>query len=245
MTGLERRTARRGRNRAPAVGGFTLTELVFVLAVIATLTLVLLPIGMNALKDADLARANGDIQGLAMSLTAFVVDLGRMPACDTNDCSSLVRGGPEQNNGLRFLAVGEGRGSLVDRYPAEAGTLTVKWSLAERGHRTNRAVNNAANHLAINDPNVDDLTTGLDYPRIGRSRWRGPYVRHLTLDPWGNAYIVSVGAMEKDGSPIVAGARGWILSAGPNGVLETAPDATDPGGDDLGTIVFEASAYGP
>lgn len=245
MTGSERRRGRRGREGAPAVGGFTLIELVIVLAVVATLTLVLLPIGLNALKDADLARANGDIEGLAMSLTAFVADLGRMPACDVNDCSSLVRGGPEQNNGLRFLAVGEGRGSLVDRYPPESGALTVRWSLAERDHQTNRAVNNAANHLAVNDPNVDDLTTGLDYPRTGRSRWRGPYVRGLTLDPWGNAYIASVGAMEKGGSPIVAGAKGWILSAGPNGVLETAPDATALGGDDLGTIVFDASTYGP
>jgi len=215
-------------------------EVVFVLAVLAVFTLVFLPIGLNALKDADLARASGDVQDLATALTAFLTDLGRMPACDTNDCSTPVRGGPEQNNGLRFLAVGEGRGSLVGRYPPEAASLTVKWSLTARGHATKPAVNNAANHLVVND-----LETGADYPAIGRSRWRGPYVRHLTLDPWGNAYIISVGAMEMSGSPIVLGARGWIVSAGPNGVLETAPDAAVLGGDDIGTLVRDASAWGP
>jgi len=116
----------------------------------------------------------------------------------------------------------------------------VKWNLTARGHATKPAVNNAANHLVVND-----LETGADYPAIGRSRWRGPYVRHLTLDPWGNAYIISVGAMEMSGSPIVLGARGWIVSAGPNGVLETAPDAAVLGGDDIGTLVRDASAWGP
>ncbi len=70
------------------------------------------------------------------------------------------------------------------------------------------------------------------------------YLDRLPIDPWGNPYIIHVGAMEKDGSAIGgAGAKGWILSAGPNGVLETNP--TDPqlcGGaspcDDRGFIFF-------
>lgn len=229
----------------PAGRGFTLTELMLTLAVLAVVTAVTMPIGLNALKNADLARANADINDLAMALTGFLTDLGRMPACDANDCSTLVRGGPEQNNGLRFLAVGEGRGSLVGRHPPELPTLTVKWNLTARGHATKPAVNNAANHLSVNDPNVDDLTTSADYPAVGRFRWRGPYLRHLTPDPWGNAYIISVGAMERNGSPIALGAKGWIVSAGPNGVLETAPDAPSLGGDDIGTLVHDASAYGP
>lgn len=236
--------ARWRHEEAPAVRGFTLTELTLTLAVLAVVTAVSLPIGLVALRNADLTRANTDINDLATALTGFLIDLGRPPACDANDCSTLVRGGLEQNNGLRFLAVGEGRGSLVDRYPPEAAALTVKWHLATLGHGTNPAVNNAANHLVVNDPNVDGLTSGADYPVRGRFRWRGPYLRHLTLDPWGRAYVVSVGAMEHDGSPIVPGAKGWVLSAGPNGILETAPDAPALAGDDIGMILRD-SVYPP
>ena len=62
---------------------------------------------------------------------------------------------------------------------------------------------------------------------LGGDAWNGPYADELSADPWGHAYLVNV--------------EGWInqrehaivVSAGPDGVVETAPDATAPGGDDL------------
>lgn len=59
-----------------------------------------------------------------------------------------------------------------------------------------------------------------------------------------------MGAMEKNGCPAgstgipsdcftpVRGTKGWILSAGPNRILETPPNATEPVGDDVGMILF-------
>ena len=58
----------------------------------------------------------------------------------------------------------------------------------------------------------------------------------LGLDPWGHAYVISVGAVELGGQPISPGAQAWVLSAGPNGILETTPDAVVLGGDDRGFI---------
>jgi type II secretory pathway pseudopilin PulG len=213
-----------------------LLELTFVLVVLAVLSTMILPVGLNMLKAADISRANRDIQDIAIALTAFYADTGRMPICDTAECQPLIRVGAGQNNRLSFLAVGEGRGSLVERYPPELGSLPVKWDLAARGHPTRPAVNNAANHLVVNDPTLDGLTTRADYSSTGRSRWRGPYLGRPGLDPWGNAYIVSVGAMDQAGEPIVPEAQAWVISAGPNGVLETPPDALALEGDDIGQL---------
>jgi hypothetical protein len=62
---------------------------------------------------------------------------------------------------------------------------------------------------------------------LGGEAWSGPYADELQSDPWGHAYLVNV--------------EGWInqrehaivVSAGPDGIVETAPDATSPAGDDL------------
>ena len=62
---------------------------------------------------------------------------------------------------------------------------------------------------------------------LGGSRWAGPYLGTLSPDPWGGAYLVNV-----DGW-LDARERPMILSAGPDGIVQTAPDAREAGGDDL------------
>ena len=62
---------------------------------------------------------------------------------------------------------------------------------------------------------------------LGGTRWAGPYLGALSPDPWGGAYLVNV-----DGW-LDARERPMILSAGPDGIVQTAPDAREPGGDDL------------
>ena len=58
--------------------------------------------------------------------------------------------------------------------------------------------------------------------------WSGPYMMHVPADPWGQAYVVTItGFVDPDERP-------WVLSAGPDGVLETGPHSTEPVGDDIG-----------
>jgi len=72
------------------------------------------------------------------------------------------------------------------------------------------------------------LDDALLRPAMGGERWAGPYVAGgLAPDPWGNAYLVNA-----DGW-LTPQERPMVLSAGPNGVVETAADARAPGGDDL------------
>ncbi len=54
----------------------------------------------------------------------------------------------------------------------------------------------------------------------------------LSADPWGNCYVVNLAAMAAGDSTTV-----WVLSAGPNGIIETpflARDAAAPAGNDVG-----------
>jgi prepilin-type N-terminal cleavage/methylation domain-containing protein len=219
------------RKRRFGTSGFTLLEMVIVLAIVAVLAAIFLPSGMNALREADLAKANADVQEIAAGLTQFFGNLRYMPACNTADCDPRIATGGGDNNGLKFL----GAGDLSGKYPPELSTLTTAWALTTADELT-PAKNNAFNHLVINNPDAGATIgeAGKDYTTTASKKWKGPYAARLGLDPWGNAYIVSIGAMEKDGSPIVTNAKAWIISAGPNGVLETEPDGATLGGDDIG-----------
>ena len=62
--------------------------------------------------------------------------------------------------------------------------------------------------------------------------FRGPYIRSES-DPWGNAYLITAHALTRSETD-----HGYVISAGPNGVLETdrtqVPTAAFViGGDDI------------
>ena len=59
------------------------------------------------------------------------------------------------------------------------------------------------------------------------AKWKGPYLAHISADPWGNSYIVNADIFTATG-PV------WILSAGPNGSVDTNAASTTLQGDDVG-----------
>ncbi len=90
---------------------------------------------------------------------------------------------------------------------------------------------NFFDHLIINDPDgsgtPDESVT--DYRTTGKRRYRGPYLSSIDEDPFGNAFQVNV-------STLVGGNNSptWVISAGPDGVFDTATSATRISGDDIG-----------
>jgi prepilin-type N-terminal cleavage/methylation domain-containing protein len=84
-------------------------------------------------------------------------------------------------------------------------------------------------HLVKNNPG------GTKYAIGGRFPWRGPYVEKISEDPWGNRYLVNI----KNANPADNPAKVvWVISAGPNGKIETDPNSLAdsgpaPGGDDI------------
>jgi len=77
------------------------------------------------------------------------------------------------------------------------------------------------------------VTNGHTYPAAGDTRWAGPYAAQLPTDPWGRPYVINAANFT---SVVVPPIPVWILSAGPNGIVETniAAATTVTGGDDIG-----------
>ena len=98
---------------------------------------------------------------------------------------------------------------------------------------TNGSVAFPANPFADDggDPgNLADYLTNGDPANVG-TLWKGPYLSAVEADPWGNAYMINAnGYVEADEYV-------WVLSAGPNGELDTDPTDTILQGDDLGILV--------
>ncbi|MBA4373810.1 MAG: hypothetical protein C0402_13240 [Thermodesulfovibrio sp.] len=57
--------------------------------------------------------------------------------------------------------------------------------------------------------------------------WKGPYMATVTQDPWGNAYVINA-ADFLTANPV------WVLSAGPDGKIDTATNSAALVGDDIG-----------
>ncbi len=218
--------------------GFTLVEMIFVLAIILTLIAIFLPLATSKLSDARTAKAQADADALAAAFVSFFTDLGIWPAS---------RGTTPADQTLRYLVIGD---------PGTTGTTIVSTNptVVGAGWATGAAVdqinsglvpaspaqdpNNAFNHLVVNNPNAN-ATEGdaNDYRSTGKKRWRGSYIAKLGADPYGNNYIINIGAVTGTGTGTLATERGWILSAGPNGNLNTAATDAALSSDDIGYIL--------
>lgn len=218
-------------------GGFTLVELVFVIAIIVVLASIFLPLAISKLRKADDSVADASLQEIAAALTSFYDDLRHFPTC-VSTIASCTSAFDSANNNLKFLAFGDGFGALTSTNPTATASST-NWDFATNSEAS-AARNNGANHLVLNDPDISGTpNAGGDYVTTGSKKWRGPYLARVATDPWGRNYIAYVGAMEKDGSKVAGGGatdKGWILSAGPNNSLDTTPSSNTAQVDDRGFI---------
>jgi hypothetical protein len=66
---------------------------------------------------------------------------------------------------------------------------------------------------------------------LAMPRWRGPYLENVPMDPWGRAYVIDWHEPgEKKGL--------FVLSAGPDGIVNTTPRSTAVSGDDVGILLM-------
>ncbi|MFN0204743.1 MAG: hypothetical protein ACKVS6_00330 [Planctomycetota bacterium] len=80
---------------------------------------------------------------------------------------------------------------------------------------------------------LDALASKTTPPRLRGSilgTWKGPYLKDVLPDPWGNAIVVTA-----VGDPEL---YIWCVSAGPNGILETTANDRFSKGDDIATRVY-------
>ncbi len=149
--------------------GFTLIEVVVVVAVIAILAAVLTPYIIKYIDDSRIAKARNEVQVIGGALTNFYKDLGVWPSKDAS-------GGT-----IVFLYTGTAT-------PTEAAIFTTTPAVSPR-------VSNWGTSCAPLDNSLLTNGSGNTYVANGDMQWRGPYVGGaLPVDPWGKPYVVNYAA---------------------------------------------------
>lgn len=174
------------------VEGFTLIEMVVVLAVIGILAAILTPTIAKNINDSKIARATNEVQVIAAAVASFYKDLGRWPTSD----------GTAGNPDNLYLLYGPG-----DVF-ASSGAASDNWV-----YTTNTRPDTFLNHLVENDP----MDGANDYAVSGPVKWDGPYITEVKADPWGSTYVCNI--QYTWDATINASS---VYSAGPNRIADIA-----------------------
>lgn len=199
-----------GVNRRPT-GGFTLMEMVVVLAVVSILTAVLLPTVARHIRDSRVARAANEELVIAAAITLFYKDTGRWPA-------AWGAAQPQPRAFADRLSTGGVRDGVVQAVAHGAPPEAAWWGNLDR-------LGLVSWHLFNNDPDGNGVEDGAtDYPVSGEFAWKGPYLdRPVILDPWGNPYVINARFFPGNPDPLVNSPRHQVLvlSAGPDAAWST------------------------
>lgn len=212
-------------------GGFTLVEVVVVVAIVALLSAIIVPVISKQIDEAKIGRAKNECMVIASAVNQFYRDVGVWPAA--SDAATHT------DNALYSLVSGTAVSSIT------TATTALSYGYAANGNdnwydggQTAAAdlVDIFDNHLAANKP---EGTAGASYPTSGEFYWKGPYTPAVGMDPWGNAYVCNI-RQAYTGTGVLC----VVASAGPDGDWDTAKaDATvpalaaTPSGDDIWAVV--------
>ena len=199
------------RRVAGPSSGFTLIEIIVILAVISILAAILTPSVLKYIAEAQTDRARNDAGTIQAVINDLIKDTGQYPG------SLAVPAG--------FIC---GPGNI-----ATPGATGWAANSAACTNGTGVMADSLSNHLVVNDPNESGTANSTsDYRTTGNFRWRGPYAQNINTDPWGNAYQINVSTLV--GGNTVAT---WIVSAGPDGTFQTATGANTLSNDDIGVRI--------
>ncbi len=213
--------------------GFTLIEMVVVLAVVAILAAILVPTVAKHIEDAKISRAYNEVQVIGASIASLYKDTGFWPYTNANGPSGGVN---------RVLSD-----------PIHVATGYDGAVLGSNNWATLTPVKPLYDYLFYNNPDNDTGALnanqpGQDYPTSGEYAWRGPYIdEEIMDDPWGYSYVIN--SRYYPGNAVISeaakrGHRVYVLTAGSNKVWETpfSDGITRPadaiGGDDIGLTLY-------
>ncbi len=192
--------------------GFTLVELLVVMAIIAILAAIAVPNISNYIARARMTRAQAEISGIETSLVKMLADSGR------SSLSQLFRPGPgftepEGTPGMGRILELAAQGGLDPMAVAQDVYTSAVYALLREGRI---ALTDADPQLLIKYPpnifsyqeNGDnyDGSNGLKYGTIldrAAIAKLGTSYMDVRLDPWGNIYQIFAGPWNRKNNPIL------------------------------------------
>jgi len=221
--------------------GFTLIEIIVVLAMVSILASILIPVVVKQMKDAYIARAKNETLIISSAILTLHKDTGKWPF--TNEPGPS--GGIDRIVGdLEHIPQGETPNGHPGAY--NWGSIGIYKQISD--------------YLFYNNPDENtgeknQNEGGQDYPIKGKNAWRGPYIDYEILDdPWGNSYVVNARYFPGNprGGSLAVEHRIFVLSAGADALWSTAFTDTinrmtrpndAPYGDDIGFIILINASY--
>lgn len=204
--------------------GFTLIEIIVAVALVAILSAAIAPSVLNNIAQGRISRATSDVQAIASAVMRFKTDTGKFPR--------LAKGSHPDTTGEAFDFLVSSPGN----WPALA--TGANWPAAlTNGVTTNGSTEDFTYHLVFGRSRAatDSLYVRATNPANPNDvGFRQGLLSSDAYDPWGNKYVCNVAPLGEAGQAV------WVLSAGQNGVLETAiavagtGASESVGGDDIG-----------
>ena len=238
--------------------GFTLIEMIVVIAIIALLVAILLPIVYKYIGEAELTSAAGNAKLQAVAMGCFRKDLGYWPSgmngtqrylpADEARTMWLYGNGriPDGDTAAQsFAEAGYGGGS-----GEPGGNDTSAGSIFLAGSSWDKMLSGdyIDDHLLTN---AEGYTTEPPSQSLSwiQKYWQGPYMdKPSQPDPWGRAYVCATGGFVRPITDWIGPSSAhqreyatyhcWVLSAGPDETLFTEPHMTTTIGDDIGYMFY-------
>lgn len=221
-------------------GFVSLTEAAMATLIGLTLAAVFAPMVLSIPGDAKAARVKADTQAIRSAVTQFFVDTTEFPIRAVPGSKTTV---PLANGQSAVTCLRTGSTAAYDpilaagkSFDQASGGATLSCLGTGNGNFLN-------NHLVFDADLNRSLQYGTGNPSAGtmRRNWLGPYIAELGQDSWGKNYIALALGMQRGkdsgGNQLYA----WVLSAGPNGMLETSHTDAALQGDDIGVQIAALS----
>lgn len=231
------------------VSGVSLYETTAVIAMTAVVAAVAIPMALDRLEDAKVAKAANEVLTISSAMQKFFEHTGRWPGE-----AEIRRSGSTQC----FLQTG-----IPTDDPTKGTLLPSVTSLGtpEKPVNASEFIGRPCN--SINKDNVLNINNFLvQKPSVADyANWQGPYMEPIASDPWDRAYVVNVlplifaSSVPDPGAGQFAAAvgplgYGWIMSVGPDRLLQTAltqsqlVGTSDDIGKNLGVRILKSAGGG-